>query len=150
MLIRTDPFRDRSQLPQQESGTRSRPAGMPIDAYRRGDQFVVHFDLPGVEASSLDVTVERNVLTVAAERQWQPSDDQQVVLSERPQGTFSRQLLLGDSLDTDGIAASYDDGVLTLTIPVAKPAEPRRVSIGSEREHSSTTDASSAGSGRDE
>lgn len=130
MLMRTDPFREFDRLTQQAFGTRTRPAVMPMDAYRQGDHFVVHFDLPGVDPSSIDLTVEQNVLTVSAERQWQPDEDQQVVASERPQGTFSRQLFLGEGLDTEGVEASYDDGVLTVTVPVAEQAKPRKVQIG--------------------
>lgn len=130
MLMRTDPFRELDRLTQQAFGTRMRPAVMPMDAYREGDQFVVHFDLPGVDASSIDLTVEKNVLTVTAERNWQANDNQQVLASERPQGTFRRQLFLGESLDTDGAAASYNNGVLTVTIPVAEQAKPRKVQIG--------------------
>ena len=131
MLMRTDPFRELDRLTQRALGTRGVPAVMPMDAYRRGEQFLVHFDLPGVDASSIDLTVEKNVLTVSAERQWQASDDQQVVASERPQGTFTRQLFLGEGLDPDGVAATYDNGVLTVTIPVAEQARARKVDIGS-------------------
>ena len=129
MLMRSDPFRELDRITQQVLGTPARPTGMPMDAYRRGDQFMVHFDVPGVDASSIDLTVERNVLTVSAERRWQPSEDEQIVASERPQGTFSRQLFLGEGLDPDRIAARYDNGVLTLTIPVAEQAKPRRVEV---------------------
>ena len=129
MLMRTDPFREFDRLAQQVFGTRLRPAGMPMDAYREGDRFVVHFDLPGVEASSIDLTVEQNVLTVSAERQWQPAEHEDVVVSERPQGHFSRQLFLGESLDADRVEASYHGGVLTVTIPVAEQAKPRKVEI---------------------
>jgi HSP20 family protein len=130
MLMRSDPFRELDRLTEQVMGTRMRPAMMPMDAYREGDQFVIHFDLPGVDASSVDLTVEKNVLTVAAERRWEPSDDQQIVASERPQGTFSRQLFLGENLDAERIEASYDNGVLTVRIPVAERAKPRKVEIG--------------------
>ena len=129
MLMRTDPFRELDRLTQQAFGTRMRPAVMPMDAYREGDHFVVHFDLPGVDPSSIDLTVEKNVLTVSAERNWQANDNQQVLASERPQGTFSRQLFLGESLDTEKVEASYDNGVLTVTIPVAEQAKPRKVQI---------------------
>jgi len=129
MLMRTDPFRELDRLAQQVFGTRTRPAGMPMDAYREGDRFIVHFDLPGIEASSIDLTVEKNVLTVAAERQWQPSEQQDVVASERPHGHFSRQLFLGESLDADHVEANYHDGVLTVTVPIAEQAKPRKVEI---------------------
>ncbi|HZR13606.1 MAG TPA: Hsp20/alpha crystallin family protein [Acidimicrobiia bacterium] len=129
MLMRTDPFRELDRLTQETLGTRMRPAAMPIDAYRRGDQFVVHFDLPGVDPASIDLTIEKNVLNVSAERQWQHADELQIVAAERPHGTFTRQLFLGEGLDVDRVDASYENGVLTVTIPVAEQAKPRRVQI---------------------
>jgi HSP20 family protein len=131
MLMRSDPFRELDRLTQQVLGTRMRPAGMPMDAYRRGDHFCIHLDLPGVTPESIDLTVEKNVLTVSAERQWTPAEEVQIVASERPQGTFSRQLFLGESLDPERVAANYDNGVLTITIPVAERAKPRRVDVAS-------------------
>jgi HSP20 family protein len=129
MLMRTDPFRDLDRLTQQVLGTSARPAAMPIDAYRSGDEFVVQFDLPGVEASSIDLTVEKNVLTVHAERRRPEAEGVEMLVGERPQGMFSRQLFLGDALDTERIDANYVDGVLTLKLPVAERAKPRRVQI---------------------
>jgi HSP20 family protein len=129
MLMRTDPFRDLDRLTQQVFGTATRPAAMPIDAYRSGDDFVVQFDLPGVDAGSIDLTVEKNVLTVHAERARAVGDGVELLVGERPHGTFSRQLFLGDTLDTDRIDASYTDGVLTLRLPIAEKAKPRRVQI---------------------
>jgi HSP20 family protein len=129
MLMRTDPFRELDRIAQEAFGTRFRPALMPMDAYRQGDQFVVHFDLPGVDPASIDLTVEKNVLTVTAERRWDPSEDVRIVASERPRGNFTRQLFLGEGLDTDRIEASYDNGVLTLTIPIAEQAKPRKIEI---------------------
>lgn len=129
MLMRTDPFRELDRLTQQAFGTRFRPSVMPIDAYRQGDEFVVHFDLPGVDPSSIDLTVEKNVLSVSAERRWEPAEEVQIVASERPQGTFNRQLFLGEGLDADKVEASYDNGVLSVTIPVAEQAKPRKVEI---------------------
>ena len=129
MLMRTDPFRDLDRVAQQVFGTPTRPAAMPIDAYRSGERFVVHFDLPGVSTSSIDLTVERNVLTVHATRERTTSENEEMLIGERPQGTFSRQLFLGESLDTDSISATYTDGVLTLEIPIAERAKPRRVEI---------------------
>ena len=129
MLMRSDPFREFDRLTQQVFGTGMRPTAMPMDAYRDGDHFVVHFDLPGVESSSIDLTVEKNVLTVSAERQWQPAEGQEVVASERPQGHFSRQLFLGEGLDAEHVEASYDNGVLSVRIPVQEQAKPRRVEI---------------------
>ena len=129
MLMRTDPFRDFDRLTEAVLGTRARPAVMPMDAYREGDHFIVQFDLPGVDPGSIDLTVEKNVLTVRAERSLEPKESQEVLISERPQGTFSRQLFLGESLDADNVQASYDHGVLTLTIPVAEQAKPRKVEV---------------------
>jgi HSP20 family protein len=140
--MRTDPFRELDRVTQQMFGTTSRPATMPIDAYRQGDHFVVHFDLPGVDASSIELTVERNVLTVHAERTRPASDETELLIAERPQGTFSRQLFLGDTLDTDRIDANYANGVLTLRVPVSERAKPRRVTISSGDDH-----AISAGDG---
>lgn len=128
VLMRTDPFRDLDRWTQQVFGTAARPAVMPMDAWRDGDQFIVEFDLPGVKEDSLDLNVERNALTVRAER---PALDQnrEMVSAERPRGVFSRQLFLGENLDPDKIEASYHDGVLRLTIPVAEKAKPRRIEI---------------------
>lgn len=131
MLMRTDPFRDLDRLTQQffgVQGTLTRPAVMPMDAWREGDTFVVEFDLPGVDSDSIDLDVERNVLTVKAERPARP-EDMEVVAAERPRGIFSRQVILGDTLDMSGITASYDSGVLTLRIPVAEQAKPRKIEI---------------------
>lgn len=131
MLMRTDPFSELDRLSERSRATTGRPAVMPMDAYRAGDHFVVHFDLPGVDPESIDVTLEQNVLTVSAERIWEPTDGQQVVAWERPQGRFRRQLFLGEGLDTEKLEASYNQGVLTLRIPVAEPAKPRKVQISS-------------------
>jgi HSP20 family protein len=134
MLLRTtDPFRDFDRLTQQMFGTTNRPAVMPMDAWREGDRFVIEFDLPGVSRDSIDLDVERNVLTVRAERVARNTDAEQLA-SERPRGVFSRQLVLGDNLDLDGIEAGYDDGVLRLTVPVAERAKPRKIQVsGSDR-----------------
>ena len=131
MLMRTDPFREFDRLTSQVFGTPARPAPMPIDAYRTGDHFVVEFDLPGVSADSIDLTVERNVLTVHAARSRRDSEGEarEMVVAERPFGTFSRQLFLGETLDTDAIKATYTDGVLRLEIPVAEQAKPRKVEV---------------------
>jgi HSP20 family protein len=133
MLMRTDPFRELDRLTQQlfgTTGTWSRPTAMPMDAYRSGNEFVVAFDLPGVAPDAIELDVERNVLTVKAERRpTVTGDDVQWQVAERPLGVFSRQLFLGDTLDTDNISASYDAGVLTLRIPVAEEAKPRKIAI---------------------
>jgi len=105
------------------------PVSLPMDAYRHGDEFVINLDLPGVEPSSVDVTVERDVLTVSAERRWQPEEGDQVIAAERPQGAFTRQLFLGEGLDAEGVGARYEHGVLTVTVPVAEKVKPRRVEI---------------------
>jgi HSP20 family protein len=131
MLMRTDPFRDIDRLFGQLVGTHARPAVMPVDAVRDGDWFNVYVDLPGVDPDSIDVTVERNVLQVKAERQHQVKDGIETVISERPTGVFSRQLFLGDTLDTDKLEAGYANGVLTLRIPISDSAKPRKISIGS-------------------
>jgi HSP20 family protein len=134
MLMRTDPFRDLDRLTQQVLGTAARPAAMPMDAWREGEEFVVEFDLPGIDEDSLDLDIERNVVTVRAQR---PDVDpgQEMLATERPRGVFSRQLVLGDNLDTDKIAASYDGGVLRLRIPVAERAKPRKIAIGHSNGH---------------
>ena len=134
MLMRTDPFRELDRLTHHlfgANGTTSRPAVMPMDAYRHREQFVVHFDLPGVDPSSIDLDVERNVLTVKAERAPTYGEDVELQVAERPRGVFSRQLFLGDTLDTDRVEARYDAGVLTLRIPVAEKAKPRKIQIAS-------------------
>src|SRR3954470_7483121 len=111
MLMRTDPFRELDRLAQQALGTPTRPAAMPIDAFRRGDEFIVELDLPGVDPGSIDLTVERNVLTVHAQRRRSAEGDEvELLVGERPHGTFSRQMFLGDTLDTSAIEADYTDG----------------------------------------
>ncbi len=132
MLMRTDPFRELDRFAQQIWGTPVRPAAMPIDAYRQGDHFIAEFDLPGVDEESIDLTVEKNILTVRAERSRvvaQEDDSTEVIISERPYGTYSRQLFLGETLDTDHIDASYINGVLTVKIPIAETAKARKVQI---------------------
>lgn len=136
VLMRTDPFRELDRWTQQVLGTAAHPAGMPMDAWRDGDQFIVEFDLPGVQADSIDLDVERNVLTVRAERPDLESG-RELVTAERPRGVFSRQLFLGDNLDADKIEAGYHDGVLRLTIPVAEKAKPRRIEISHNGHHKS-------------
>ncbi len=136
MLMRTDPFRELDRLTHQAfgtNGTLARPSVMPMDAWREGDTFHVEFDLPGVNPDSIDLDVERNVVTVKAERAPRASDAE-LIAAERARGVFSRQLILGDNLDTEHIAASYDSGVLTLKIPVAEKAKPRKISITSKGE----------------
>lgn len=130
MLMRTDPFRDLDRLTQQLLGTAVRPTAMPMDAYRKGDTFFIMLDLPGTSLESIDLTVEQNVLTVHAQR-TAVEDDVEMIVAERPNGTFTRQVFLGDTLDADNVAADYTAGVLTLRIPVREEAKPRRVTISS-------------------
>ncbi|NEC50001.1 Hsp20/alpha crystallin family protein [Actinospica acidiphila] len=129
MLMRTDPFREFDRLAQQVFGPGTSTSAMPMDAYRAGDDFIVHFDIPGIDPESIELDVERNVLNVRAERRSPAPEDADVVVSERPTGHFSRQLFLGETLDTERIDATYDAGVLTLRIPVAEAAKPRRIQI---------------------
>jgi len=129
MLLQHDPFRDLDRLTQQVFGTMTRPTSMPLDAWRDGDEFVVELDLPGVDADKVDIDVERNVLTIKAERMSRMPDAANAVAHERPWGVFSRQLVLGDALDTARVDADYSDGVLTLRIPIAEQAKPRKVSV---------------------
>ena len=131
MLMLNDPFRQFDRLAQQVLGTTARPAAMPLDAWREGDEFVVALDLPGVDVDSVDLDVEHNVLTIKAERKDPVSEDTEMFASERPRGVFSRQLFLGENLDTEQIEASYQGGVLRLTIPVAEKDKPRRIQITS-------------------
>ncbi|HVX47396.1 MAG TPA: Hsp20/alpha crystallin family protein [Mycobacteriales bacterium] len=132
MLMRTDPFRELDRLSQQlfgYNGTSSRPVAMPMDAWRSGEEFLATFDLPGVDPDTIDLDVERNVVTVRAERKPAADENVEMIVAERPRGVFSRQIFLGENLDTEKITASYDAGVLTLRIPVAEQAKPRKIAI---------------------
>ncbi|KOX11890.1 Hsp20/alpha crystallin family protein [Nocardiopsis sp. NRRL B-16309] len=129
MLMRTDPFREFDRITQRLLSDTVRPGAMPMDAYREDDTFVVSFDLPGVRPDSIDLELERNVLTVRAERAETAAKGREMVIAERPSGTFSRELFLGESLDGDNITAEYADGVLTLRVPVAEQAKPRKISV---------------------
>jgi HSP20 family protein len=130
MLMQFDPFRQLDRLAEglQSAGT-SAARTFPMDAYRRGDEVVLLFDLPGVDPKSIDLTVDQHVLTVRAERQPESEDNREVIASERPKGTFTRRVFLGDTLDTDRISAEYHDGVLQLTIPVSERAKPRKIEV---------------------
>ncbi len=130
MLIRTDPFRDLDRIAQQMAGTMARPSMMPMDAWQDGEEFVVELDLPGVDPDHIDLDVERNVVTVRAER-TDRGETADLLISERPRGIFSRQLVLGDSLDTEKIRAGYDAGVLVLRIPITERSKPRRIEVAS-------------------
>ena len=147
MLLRTtDPFRELDRLTQQMLGTTNRPTVMPMDAWREGDRFVIEFDLPGVNRESIDLDVERNVLTVRAERTELRADSgngngsgNELLAAERQRGAFSRQLVLGDNLDLERIEASYDNGVLRLLVPVAERAKPRKIEVGGSSEKQAIT-----------
>jgi HSP20 family protein len=144
VVMRFDPFRELDRLTERVSAG-SRSPSMPMDAYRAGDRFIVHFDLPGVEADAIDLTVEKNVVTVRAERTAPPEGVEEVLVAERPQGTFTRQLFLGEMLDPGRVEADYAQGVLTLTIPVAEQAKPRRVQVSGSGGSSSIDAESSPG-----
>src|SRR4051812_37886117 len=130
MLMQFDPFRQLERLAEgvQSAGT-SAARTFPMDAYRRGDEVVLLFDLPGIDPKSIDLTVDQHVLTVRAERQPESEEGVETIASERPRGTFMRRVFLGDTLDTDRIAAEYHDGVLRLTIPVSERAKPRKIEV---------------------
>jgi HSP20 family protein len=131
-VMRFDPFREFDRLAEQMLGGGPRTGGarsFPMDAYRRGERFLVHLDLPGVDPDSIDLTTEQNVLTIRAERRFNTHEEDEIIVNERPQGTFSRQLFLSDALDADNIQATYEQGVLTLEIPVAERAKPRRIQV---------------------
>src|ERR1700759_4353843 len=131
MLMRTDPFRELDRLTQQVLGTAARPAAMPMDAWRHGDSFYICLDLPGIDPGSIDLTVEQNVPTVRADRAPVKADGTQMIVAERPSGTFTRQVFLGETLDADNSAADDEAGVLTLTIPVLEQAKPRTIQVTS-------------------
>jgi HSP20 family protein len=150
MLMRTDPFRELDRLTDQVVGTSARPASTPIDAYRKGDEFIVMFDLPGVDAGSINLTVERNVLSVHAERARPGDGEIELLIGERPQGTFSRQLFLAETLDADRLTAEYVDGVLRLRLPVREQAKPRRVDIAVGRQQPSSIAANATSSSAEE
>jgi HSP20 family protein len=127
MLLRFDPFRDLDRLTERLFEGRY-TAPMAMDAYRNGDHIRMEFDLPGVDPASIELTVDKNVLTVKAERHWD-RDGAEVIVHERPEGALTRQLFVGDTLDTEHLEASYDRGVLRLVIPVTEEAKPRRIDV---------------------
>jgi HSP20 family protein len=131
MLMRFDPFRELDRWADQVNQVaRQATSSMAMDAVRHGDQVFVNFDLPGVDPDAIDLTVERDTLTVTAVRRFERAEDDEVLANERPQGTFTRRLLLGDSLDTSHLEAAYDHGVLSITIPVSEKAQPRKIEVG--------------------
>ena len=129
MLLQNDPFRDIDHVFSRLAPRGAKQLSMPLDAYRRGDAVWVHADLPGVATETIDISVERNVLTVTAEREWHTEEGDQLYMNERSTGSYRRQVHLGDGLDPDGIEAKYTDGVLTLRIPVAEVAKPRKIIV---------------------
>lgn len=131
-IMRFDPFRDMDRLTQELLGAARALRTIPMEAYRRGDQFFVHFDLPGVSPSNVEVTAERNVISVRASRESPRQEGDELLIDERPHGNFSRQIVLGENLDSDHMQASYDQGVLTLVIPVAEQAKPRRIEVAAQ------------------
>lgn len=131
MLMRFDPFREIDRFADQvDQALRRTASSVPMDAVRHGDQVFINFDLPGVDPDSIDLTVERDVLTLKASRRFERNEGDEVLANERPQGTYTRRVLLGDSLDTGRLEAAYDHGVLSITIPVAEQAQPRKISVG--------------------
>lgn len=129
MSIGYDPFNRLEELREQLLSGGRTPQSFPMDAYRRGDEFFIHLDLPGVQPDTVDITVENQILTVTAERRFEQRESDEFIVSERPQGRFSRQLRLGSTVDVENIAASYEDGVLTLTLPVSERARPRQIPV---------------------
>jgi HSP20 family protein len=149
MLLQNDSFRDINAWFEQLAGRTGSAAQwpMPMDAYKRGDDLWVHIDLPGVSADSVDIDVERNVLTVTAQRNWKRQEGDQLYLSERQRGSFRRQVHLGDGLDAERIEADYHDGVLTLRIPVAEMARPRKIAINTSSQQAIEADTSDVDAG---
>jgi len=129
MLLHNVTVRDLDRLTARVFDTTTRGSGARLDAYREGDNFTIDIDLPGVDPASIDITVDRKVLTVRAERKRAQREGLQFVVTERPMGTFSRQIFLSDTLDTDRLEARYDDGVLVLSIPVTENAKPRKFEV---------------------
>jgi HSP20 family protein len=129
MLMQFDPFREIDRWAEQLAAGARTPRPFPMDAYRRGDETVVSFDLPGMAPGTIDLTVEQNVLTIKAARRFEHHEGDEVIAAERPHGAFTRQLFLGDTLDAERLEAAYENGVLTLRIPVAESAKPRKVPI---------------------
>lgn len=129
MLMRFDPFREFDRLASQVLDDGRVPRSMPMDAYRHEDEFVMHFDIPGIDPEWVDLTVEKNVLTVTVRRTFDRTESDELVVSERPQGVFSRQVFLGEGLDTDRIEAAYANGVLRVRIPVRESAKPRKIPV---------------------
>jgi HSP20 family protein len=144
-VMRFDPFRDFDRLTEPFFGGTRGMRSIPMEAYRRGDQFFIHLDLPGVKPDDVDLTLERNVVSIRAERRSPRQEGDEVLIDERPRGTFTRQLFLGENLDAERLNATYDLGVLTITIPVAEQAKPRKVQIAAESRQPQPVEASTGG-----
>jgi HSP20 family protein len=129
VVLRFDPFRDVDRLAEQLLGSQRAPRVMPMDLFRSGDHFVLACDLPGVDPGSVDISVDAGVLSIRAERTPRSDEQAQWLAQERPSGTFLRQLSLGEGLDRDNIGATYENGVLTVTLPVAEKARPKRIQV---------------------
>jgi len=128
--LRFDPFRELDRMASEMMGAARAPRLMPMDAYRHGENYVLRFDLPGIDSERMEIVAENSTLTIRAERRSDAPDGAEFVVAERPSGAYSRQIMLGDGLDVDAVTAEYRDGVLVVTIPVAEQAKPRRIEIG--------------------
>jgi HSP20 family protein len=140
MLTRFDPFRDIDRVFDRSWGPTRQPT-VPVDVYRHGEEYVINVDLPGFDPETIDVTAEKDVLTIKAERQWQPAEGDEVVAAERTHGSFFRQLFLGDGLDSEHITASYENGVLMIKIPLSARAMPRRIDVAHNHAERTAIDA---------
>jgi HSP20 family protein len=150
-LMRFDPFREFDRLAEQTLATGARAArGMPMEALRRGDEFLVFLDLPGVRPEDVDISVERNVVSINASRAPQRAEGDEVIVDERPYGVFARHLFLGENLDPSGLSAEVDTGVLTLRIPVNPATKPRKIPVASTVEGGTTQDGLPEGSEQSE
>jgi HSP20 family protein len=146
VVMRFDPFREVDrQMQQLATRMQDTSSTMAMDAYRRGDSVFIHFDLPGVDPGSIELTAEQNTLTVRAERRWEADPEDQMLAQERPQGLFTRQLMLGEHLDTQHIEAAYENGVLTIQVPVAPAAKPRKIEVRASGQHQGAIDVASDG-----
>lgn len=143
MAIGYDPFREFEQLTQQLISGGRAPRSFPMDAYRRGDEFYVHLDLPGVDPGSIEITVEAGTLSITAERRFEQKQGDEIIVSERPQGRFSRDLRVGTAIDVDRIDADYENGVLTLALPVSERAKPRTIQVQARSEGGKTIEPGS-------
>ncbi|MEJ9080444.1 MULTISPECIES: Hsp20/alpha crystallin family protein [Gordonia] len=147
-MLGFDPFNDldaltRGLLTGQQSGTVRTPRFMPMDLCKVEDHYLLTADLPGVDPGSIDVSVDNGVLSLSAQRSLASDDGVKWLASERFAGTYRRQVTLGDGIDSAAISAQYNNGVLTVSIPIAEKAKPRRIAV----EHSSEQQAIAASAG---